>query len=63
MSILADGTAIIWAWRIGSIAVGGSAGYAFYRFIGCKSGACPITGNPWLSTLYGALLGALLVLR
>jgi len=51
----------IWIWRIGSIVLGGSAGYAFYRYVGCKSGSCIITGNPWLSTIYGALLGALLV--
>lgn len=41
------------------IAIGAAAGYAYYRFVGCKSGACPLTGNPWISTLYGALLGSL----
>jgi hypothetical protein len=41
--------------------VGGSiAGYAYYYFIGCNSGACPITSNPVISTLYGALIGGIL---
>jgi uncharacterized membrane protein len=43
-----------------SVLLGGAAGYAFYRFVGCKTGVCPITANPWISTLYGALIGVLL---
>jgi hypothetical protein len=42
------------------IVIGAALGYAFYRFIGCSSGSCPITGNPVISTLYGALMGVLL---
>jgi hypothetical protein len=41
------------------VAVGGVGGYFFYRYVGCKSGACMITGNPYLSTIYGMLLGGL----
>ncbi len=44
---------------IGAI-VGGLLGYGVYRFIGCSSGACPITSNPWISTLFGMVFGALL---
>lgn len=40
--------------------VGGILGYGVYRFIGCSSGSCPITSNPWLSTIFGMTLGALL---
>jgi len=41
--------------------VGGALGFAYYRFIGCAfGGACPLTRNPVISTLYGALIGALL---
>ncbi len=40
--------------------VGGILGYGVYRFIGCSSGTCPITSNPWLSTIFGMTLGALL---
>jgi len=39
--------------------VGGVGGYFFYRYVGCKSGTCMITGNPYLSTIYGMLLGGL----
>jgi len=44
---------------IGS-AVGAAGGYAYYHFVGCASGHCPITSNPYMSMLYGALLGYLL---
>lgn len=40
------------------IPAGAIAGYCYYYFVGCKSGACPIQSNPYYSTLYGALLGA-----
>lgn len=42
------------------IVVGAAFGFAYYRFIGCASGTCPITGNRFVSTLYGAIIGALL---
>ena len=42
------------------VVVGGLLGYGVYRFIGCASGACPITANPWISTLLGMAFGALL---
>jgi len=29
--------------------------------VGCKTGTCPITRNPWVSMIYGAVLGAMLV--
>jgi hypothetical protein len=44
---------------IGAV-VGGGLGFASYKFIGCSSGACPLTSHPILSTLYGSILGALL---
>jgi hypothetical protein len=27
--------------------------------VGCASGACPITSNPWVSTIYGMVMGGL----
>lgn len=42
------------------IAVGGLSGYGIYRFVGCSSGACPLTSNPWVSTLYGMVMGGIL---
>ena len=41
------------------IVIGGAIGFAYYYFIGCKSGTCPITSSPVISTLYGVLLGAI----
>ena len=43
---------------IGAV-VGGVLGYGLYRFVGCSTGACPITSNPWISTIFGMILGAL----
>lgn len=39
------------------IVVGALGGFLWQRLVGCRTGACPLTANPWLSTLYGALLG------
>lgn len=57
------GMVLDWIWRYSPIGIGAVGGYLYYRFVGCKSGACPITRNPWISTLYGALIGALLMPR
>lgn len=43
---------------IGAV-VGWALGFAAYKFIGCASGACPLTSNPWVSTLLGLGLGAM----
>jgi hypothetical protein len=40
------------------VLAGGIAGYAYYYFIGCASGACPIQSNPYISTIYGMIAGA-----
>lgn len=44
---------------LGTLA-GAGAGFAYYYYIGCISGTCPIQTNPWLSTLFGGLLGFLI---
>ncbi len=41
------------------VAGGATLGYAYYRFVGCRTGACVITANPYASSLYGALMGLL----
>lgn len=53
----------LWAGRVLPVILGGAGGFLYYRFIGCKTGACPITSNPWISTLYGALIGWLMISR
>lgn len=37
--------------------VGGIVGFLYYRFIGCRSNACLITSNPYVSTIYWAVIG------
>ncbi len=49
-----------YAKRVAASIVGAAAGYAYYYYIGCASGACPITSNPYVSTAYGAAVGYLL---
>jgi len=41
------------------VVVGGGLGFAFYKFVGCSTGTCPLTSNPFTSTLYGSVVGAL----
>lgn len=43
----------------GTGALGGY--FILYRIIGCSSGSCPITTNPYISILYGIILGLLIV--
>lgn len=41
-------------------AAGALTGFVSQRLIGCRTGACVIQSSPWASTLYGALLGAMM---
>jgi hypothetical protein len=45
--------------KIVGIIVGGIAGFLYYHYVGCASGTCPITSNPYITIAYGALLGYL----
>jgi hypothetical protein len=47
--------------RILPIVLGAAGGFLYYTYIGCVSGTCPITSNPWLSTGYGALIGLVFI--
>ena len=42
------------------IVIGGALGFLYYKTVGCPSGTCSITSNPYISTIYGAILGAIL---
>ena len=46
-------------YLLGSL-VGAIAGYIYWQQVGCASGTCAITSKPLNSTIYGALMGALL---
>lgn len=49
-------------WKnIVAVFIGGLAGFLYYHFVGCTSGECAITGNPYMSTFYGALIGLFVV--
>ncbi|MFZ2959677.1 MAG: YtxH domain-containing protein [Candidatus Ozemobacteraceae bacterium] len=37
--------------------IGGLLGFAYHKLVGCSGGTCPIVANPYLSTIYGVLLG------
>jgi len=39
------------------VAVGGAIGFAVGYFGRCATGTCPLTSNPWVSTLIGAVMG------
>jgi hypothetical protein len=45
--------------KIIGILVGGASGFAYYHFVGCASGTCPITSNPYMTTIWGAVMGYL----
>ncbi|NLX65631.1 MAG: hypothetical protein GXZ19_02485 [Bacteroidales bacterium] len=48
-----------WLKMVG-ILVGALVGYIYYHYVGCLSGTCPITSNPYRMMIYGALVGYLL---
>jgi hypothetical protein len=35
------------------VANGGIAGFSYYHFVGCSSGSCAITSNPYMSVIWG----------
>ena len=39
--------------------VGGGLGLGYSKLVGCPTGACPLTRNPWITAIYGTALGAL----
>jgi hypothetical protein len=39
---------------------GTAGGWLYYRLIGCATGTCAISSNPFVSTVYGGVIGLLL---
>lgn len=53
-------TFLIKHWlKIAGVTVGSLGGYLYYYYVGCLSGTCPITSNPYRMIIYGALIGYL----
>lgn len=50
---------LTWRFVLATVA-GGIVGYAYYYYVGCASGGCPITSNPVSSIVWGVLFGALI---
>lgn len=48
--------------RVAPVLIGAALGYAYYYFIGCRTGSCPISSNPYISTIYGGVAGLILAL-
>lgn len=42
------------------LAAGLAGGYAYYYFIGCQGGACPLKSNPYYMIALGGLSGYLI---
>jgi hypothetical protein len=55
MSILKHNLPIALGMLIGSV-----GGYIYYSYVGCN-GSCLIGSSPYISTLYGAVMGGLFV--
>lgn len=43
------------------VLLGAFGGFLYWKFVGCTTGSCPITAKPINSTLYGSLMGGLLI--
>jgi len=42
------------------LVIGAVGGYIYYIEIGCNSGSCAITSNPYMSIIWGAAIGYLI---
>ncbi len=52
----------LWLRVVLGVVSGGAVGWAVYRFVGCESGACPITSNPVVSIIVFAVAGLMVAL-
>jgi len=43
------------------IIIGAVGGYFYWLKTGCSSGACPITSSPVMSTVWGGVMGGLIL--
>lgn len=40
--------------------LGAAGGFLYYWYVGCATGSCPITSDPYISTIYGGVMGLLI---
>ena len=45
------------------VLIGGAIGFAIGYFGKCTSGVCPLTSNPIVSTIIGAIIGLMLTIK
>lgn len=43
------------------IGLGMIGGFMYWKYVGCSAGTCPITSSPINSTIYGAVMGGLIL--
>ena len=54
------------SWRmkvILGVVIGGAIGFGIGYFGKCSSGACPLTSNPIISTIVGAIIGFMVTMK
>ena len=49
-----------WLTMAGAV-IGAIGGFLYWRFVGCSTGTCPITSSPVNSSIWGAVMGGLLL--
>jgi hypothetical protein len=40
-----------------AVSLGAGSGFLYGRYVGCQSGACPLTRNQYVAAVYGGVLG------
>ncbi len=46
---------------LAGVLIGGVLGFAWYYFVGCNTGGCSITSDPYRMTAFGMIFGALII--
>jgi len=44
------------------VVIGGGIGFVIGYFGKCSSGACPLTSNPYISTVIGIIIGLMIAI-
>ena len=44
-------------WTIAGIVSGALGGFLYWHFVGCSTGACPLTSNPFITMAYMGFIG------